>query len=58
MKKLLAGFILSAGKKVMLDYDLATLYEVETKASNQAVKRNANRFPADFLFASHKKNGA
>jgi len=38
------------GKKVMLDRDLATLYEVETKVLNQAVKRNVKRFPADFMF--------
>jgi phage regulator Rha-like protein len=34
----------------MLDFDLAQLYEVETKALNQAVKRNIKRFPADFMF--------
>jgi len=38
------------GHKVMLNRDLATLYEVETKALNQAVKRNADRFPSDFVF--------
>lgn len=38
------------GQKVMLDYDLAELYEVETKALNQAVKRNVKRFPIDFMF--------
>jgi hypothetical protein len=38
------------GEKVMLDSDLADLYEVETKALNQAVKRNADRFPEDFMF--------
>ncbi len=37
-------------QKVMLDSDLATLYGVETKVLNQAVKRNSNRFPADFMF--------
>ena len=37
-------------QKVMLDFDLANLYEVETKALNQAVKRNAERFPKDFMF--------
>jgi len=37
-------------KKVMLDSDLAALYEVEVKKLNQAVKRNAKRFPADFMF--------
>ncbi len=38
------------GLKVMLDFDLADLYEVETKALNQAVKRNSDRFPEDFMF--------
>ncbi|HWK02725.1 MAG TPA: ORF6N domain-containing protein [Puia sp.] len=38
------------GHKVMLDFDLAELYGVETKVFNQAVKRNINRFPEDFMF--------
>ena len=38
------------GQKVMLDRDLATLYGVSTKAFKQAVKRNIDRFPADFMF--------
>jgi len=38
------------GQQVMLDSDLAMLYGVETKALNQAVKRNVNRFPDDFRF--------
>jgi hypothetical protein len=38
------------GKKVMLDKDLAMLYKVETRALNQAVKRNLKRFPKDFMF--------
>ena len=38
------------GERVMLDYDLAGLYEVETKIFNQAVKRNIKRFPKDFMF--------
>jgi hypothetical protein len=38
------------GQKVMLDADLAELYGVQTKALNQAVKRNAERFPEDFMF--------
>jgi hypothetical protein len=38
------------GEKVMLDSDLAELYGVETKVLNQAVKRNIERFPADFMF--------
>ncbi|MDR3021054.1 MAG: ORF6N domain-containing protein [Treponema sp.] len=42
------------GKKVMLDSDLAELYEVEVKQLNQAVKRNARRFPDDFMFSLTK----
>jgi ORF6N domain len=38
------------GERVILDRDLATLYEVETRILNQAVKRNRERFPADFMF--------
>ena len=38
------------GKQVMLDRDLAELYQVETKVLNQAVKRNKDRFPSDFMF--------
>ena len=38
------------GQKIMLDSDLAELYGVETKVLNQAVKRNAGRFPEDFMF--------
>lgn len=38
------------GQKVMFDFDLATLYEVETKNLNLAVKRNLKRFPQDFMF--------
>jgi flagellar capping protein FliD len=38
------------GQKVMLDFDLAALYEVETRALKQAVRRNIERFPKDFMF--------
>lgn len=38
------------GVKVMLDFDLAELYEVETRVLNQAVKRNVDLFPIDFHF--------
>jgi hypothetical protein len=38
------------GQRVMLDFDLAELYGVETRALNQAVKRNIERFPEDFMF--------
>src|SRR2546423_1697747 len=37
-------------QKVMLDYDLAVLYQIETRALKQAVRRNRSRFPADFMF--------
>jgi len=43
------------GKKVMIDYDLASLYGVPTKALNQAVKRNDKRFPDDFMFQLGKE---
>ena len=39
------------GQKVILDADLAALYEVPTKRFNEAVKRNLAKFPADFMFA-------
>lgn len=42
------------GTKVMLDRDLAELYEVETRALKQAVRRNIDRFPADFMFELSK----
>lgn len=42
------------GQKVMIDRDLATLYEVETKRLKEAVKRNINRFPEDFMFVMSK----
>ena len=42
--------LLIRGQKVMLDADLAELYGVATKALNQAVKRNVERFPEDFMF--------
>jgi ORF6N domain len=38
------------GEKVMLDFELAELYRVETRALKQAVRRNADRFPGDFTF--------
>jgi len=38
------------GCKVMLDFDLAVLYNVETRVLKQAVRRNKNRFPSDFMF--------
>ena len=43
------------GQKVMLDKDLSELYNVETKALNQSVKRNLGRFPSDFMFQLTEK---
>ena len=43
------------GEMVMLDFDLAYLYEVDTKILNQAVKRNLDRFPVDFMFKLTEK---
>ena len=43
------------GKKVMLDMDLAKIYEVETRALKQAVRRNLDRFPEDFMFQLTKE---
>ena len=44
------SILLLRGHKVMLDDVLAELYDVQTKVFNQAVKRNRNRFPSDFMF--------
>jgi phage regulator Rha-like protein len=43
------------GERVMLDFDLAALYETETKSLNLAVKRNIKRFPKDFMFQLTKE---
>ena len=43
------------GQKVMIDRDLAELYEVETKRLKEAVRRNPNKFPKDFMFEMNKK---
>ena len=42
-------------QKVMLDFDLAALYEIETKVLKQAVRRNKIRFPEDFMFQLTKE---
>jgi hypothetical protein len=46
------------GQKVMLDADLAELYHVETRALNQAVRRNLDRFPEDFMFQLNEEEAA
>jgi hypothetical protein len=43
------------GKKIMLDFDLAALYDMETKVLKQAVRRNLERFPEDFMFQLTEK---
>ena len=50
LQRIARQILLLRGERVLLDRDLATLYGVETRALNQAVKRNGNRFPADFVF--------
>ena len=52
---ILNNIYLIRGQKVMLDKDLAKLYKVETRTLNQAVRRNINRFPADFMFQLTRK---
>jgi len=49
------AILLIRGQKVLLDRDLAQLYQVSTKVLNQAVKRNINRFPKDFMFQLTRK---
>ncbi|MBU0701151.1 ORF6N domain-containing protein [bacterium] len=50
-----AKILLIRGQKVMLDRDLAELYEVPTKRLNEQVKRNVKRFPEDFMFQLTKE---
>jgi hypothetical protein len=50
VERILRRIYLIRGQKVMLDADLAELYDVSTKVLNQAVKRNSKRFPRDFAF--------
>jgi ORF6N domain len=50
LKRIEHSIYVIRGEKVMLDRDLAELYGVPTKAFNQAIKRHAERFPADFMF--------
>jgi ORF6N domain-containing protein len=45
-----ALILMVRGHRILLDRDLAVLYDVETKALNQAVRRNRDRFPSDFMF--------
>lgn len=49
-ENLAAGIYFVRGEKVMMDFDLAMLYGVETAQLKRAVRRNIDRFPADFMF--------
>jgi hypothetical protein len=49
-ESLISKIYLVRGQKVMLDSDLAILYNVETRILNQAIKRSSERFPEDFMF--------
>ena len=55
MERIQNVIYLIRGQKVMLDRDLAALYEVPTKVLKQAVKRHADRFPDDFMFVLERK---
>jgi hypothetical protein len=54
-ENLMNRIYLIRGEKVMLDFDLALLYEIETKVLKQSVKRNIDRFPQDFMFVLTKQ---
>lgn len=64
VERITDSILLARGHRVMLDADLANLYGVSTKVLNQAVKRNLDRFPEDFMFqlgweeANHLRSGA
>ncbi len=55
LERITQSILLIRGHKVMLDADLAALYEVETRVLIQAVKRNLDRFPEDFMFQLTKQ---
>ncbi len=54
IERIASKIFLIRGIKVMLDRDMAELYGVETKVLKQAVRRNIDRFPADFMFEMTK----
>lgn len=55
LERIESAIYLIRGERVMLDRDLAALYEVPTKTLNQAVKRHQERFPVDFMFQLTKE---
>ena len=50
IERIAQAILVLRNQRVMLDYDLAVLYGVETRAMKQAVRRNPDRFPRDFMF--------
>jgi len=54
-QKILNKIYVIRGEKIMLDKDLAELYNVETRVLNQSIKRNSKRFPKDFMFQLTEK---
>jgi len=58
IERITGAILLIRGQKVILDEALAALYEVNVKALNQAVRRNRDRFPADFMFQLTREEGA
>ena len=58
VKRVESLILLLRGQKVIIDSDLAALYGIATKALNQAVKRNIDRFPSDFMFQLSKEEKA
>jgi hypothetical protein len=58
VKRIQQAILFIRGEKVMLDADLAVLYEVTTKRLNEQVKRNRDRFPEDFMFQLTEKEKA
>jgi hypothetical protein len=55
LERIERAILMVRGQKVLLDRDLASLYGVETRALNQAVRRNIDRFPADFMLKLSRK---
>jgi len=55
IESIVSKILFIRGERVLLDRDLAELYGVKTKALKQAVRRNINRFPEDFMFELNKE---
>ena len=55
VESIVSKIVLVRGEKIIIDHDLAELYDVETKQLKRAVRRNINRFPEDFMFQLTKE---